>query len=81
MPILEQQKSENKIIYNDYMVTGDILYCVDVFINDEIYTYESKKNIITIPYDDYINLTIKAYYKYEKLPNITSQKYNVTITS
>ena len=81
LPVIEQNKILDKIVFDDYLVTGDILYCVDVISNKEIYTLESKKNIITIPYDDYIDLTIKAYYKYEYLPNNISQKYNVTITT
>ena len=78
-PILEPPRYDEKKIFNSLDITGDILYCIDAYINDQIYTYESKKNIITIPFDDYTNMNIKAYYKYERL-NETSQKYNVTIT-
>lgn len=80
-PLLENNKKLDKIIFSDYLITGDILYCIDVENSNEIYTIESKKNIITIDYDDYIDLTIKAYYRYENLPHHISQKYNVAITT
>ena len=79
-PLVKYNNKLDKVIFSDSLVTGDVLYCVDIETNGENYTIESKKNIITIDYDDYIDLTIKAYYKYEKLPDYISQKYNVVIT-
>lgn len=72
--------SQDEKLFSPEMVTGDILYCIDIYQGDSLKTIKSESSIISLPIDYYEDIIIKAYYQYEKIPSITSQKYNVTIT-
>ncbi len=78
-PPINEFKEEK--IFSSEMVTGNVLYCLEIYDGDNLIKIIKRDSaIISLEIDFYQDITIKAYYQYEKIPTYTSQKYNVTIT-
>lgn len=69
----------DNIIFSPLMVTGKIIYCIDIEFNNHVSTYKSYEPIVNVPLPSETSFIIKGYYQYENIPSFTSTKYNINV--